>query len=67
MGRQDVLGTESIPFFGLIITMTHKATAIGSLEIPSQGLITSCPRTVPGCGGDSFKAEKQTEKINGSF
>lgn len=67
MGRQDVLGTESIPFLGLIKTMTHKTTAIGSLEIPIQGLITSCARIVPGCGGDSFKAEKQTENINGSF
>lgn len=67
MGRQDVLDTESIPFLGLIIMKTHKATAKGSFEIPSQGLIIHCPRTEPGCGGDSFQVEKQTENRNGSL
>lgn len=38
MGRQGVLKTEGVPFLGLIITKTHKVTAIGPLEIPSQGL-----------------------------
>lgn len=38
VGRQGVLKTEGVPFLGLIITKTHKATAIGPLEIPSQGL-----------------------------
>lgn len=41
VGRQNVLDIESIIFLGLIITMTHKATAIGPLEISSQRLLAT--------------------------